>query len=79
MFVSPGDEWHKRKLEVAVDVMDTHRDLHALVRPKTAHDESLLLSVRTSLVEFEETVTPPGLVLSGAILRRAPQVGSTVR
>ncbi|MCA9754235.1 MAG: glycosyltransferase [Candidatus Eisenbacteria bacterium] len=73
VFVSPGDEWHKRKLEVAVDVMDTHRDLHALVGPKTAPTKKAPPRKRPvpSLVEFEETVTPPGLTLSGAILRRS--------
>ena len=73
VFVSPGDAWHKRKLDVAVDVMDTHRDLHALVGPKAPPTKKAPPRKRPvpSLVEFEETVTPPGLSLSGAILRRS--------
>ncbi len=73
LFASPGDVWHKKKVELTVDVMDTHRDLHALVGPKVTPSKkpSMRKKPVPSLVEFDETVTPPGLVISGAIMRRS--------
>lgn len=73
-FARPGDVWHKRKLAVHVEVMETHRDLHALVGPKGGSGRKATRSRRVpvpALIEFEETLTPPGLELSGSILRRS--------
>jgi len=73
-FAEPGDIWHKKKLAVQIDVLDTHRDLHALIGPKnppSGRPSSPRRKPVPQLVEFEETVHPPGLSLSGAVLRRS--------
>ncbi|MEZ4655151.1 MAG: hypothetical protein R3E12_16545 [Candidatus Eisenbacteria bacterium] len=73
-FAEPGDIWHKKKLAVQIDVLDTHRDLHALIGPKAptgGRPSSPRRKPVPQLVEFDEAVQPPGLSLTGAVLRRS--------
>ena len=73
-FAKASDHWLKKKLLVQVEVLNTHRDLHALTVPKTPPIRKAPNTRKKpvpQLVEFEESVTPPGLALSGSILRRS--------
>ena len=70
-FAEAGDTWHPWKLEQQVLLLDTQRDIPASpYRHATTKGPG---KKRASFhpLEFEEALIPPGLVLSGAILRRA--------
>jgi glycosyltransferase involved in cell wall biosynthesis len=70
-FAEPGDVWMRKRLGVLVEVMERHRDLHAIVGPgEPPPRRQGRKKPVPSLVEFEETILPPGLCLSGSILRR---------
>ena len=73
-FAEPGDRWHTSKLQQQVQILDASPSMHALLDGSGPRQPKLSPAKRKTAcqpVEFEEALNPPGLSVSGSIVRRS--------